>query len=363
MQSASHMRFFQYKKTLLMCTILSYACVIPQICLAEANNAPPPKHIKMLDKNTTTNKINIISGNYQQKKQEIAQEYSKIAPSTAEIQAITPVKKFKHININDKVNIATCPFNIGNDTLSAKHLAGSLRYYLKTQDINPQSINAIYEASLKTGTDFGVLALSAMLESDFGGNKFSPTSSARGLFQFIDSTWLILVKKYGNKADLIKEANAIHMNSKTGKLEVKESDTISRNSILELRHNDKIASLIKAYHLLEEKEALEEIGIKNPHVTDFYLVHMLGTGLAKKLYALKNKESGEQLAMSESGFRSAADLNPYFFFASAKDQPLTAGQAYTRFYSHVMQAIFKLREIEDEHGIGKDIDLFRPPCD
>lgn len=350
-------------KTLLMCSVLGIISLIAQPTLAKENTPPPPKHIKIQDKASNTGKINIISGNYHLKKQEIAQEYSKIAPSTAEIQAIIPQKKFKHININDKVNIATCPFNIGNDTLSAKHLAGSLRYYLITQSIDPQSINAIYEASLKTGTDFGVLALSAMLESNFGGNKFSPNSSARGLFQFIDSTWLILVKKYGDKINLTKEANAIHMNSRTGKLEVKETDNISRASILELRHNDKIASLVKGYHLLEEKEALSEIGIKNPHVTDFYLVHMLGTGLAKKLYALKHNESAEQLAVSESGFRSAADLNPYFFFASAKDQPLTASQAYTRFYSHVMQAIFKLREIEDEHGIGQDINLFRPPCD
>lgn len=318
-----------------------------------------PKHIKIGEDLKKSAGVNIIKGNFYDQKQKIAHEYEKLVPK-AKIQEPEP---FKRITINTKIDLSICPFDIGNNTLSAKHLAGALRYYLHAKGKDYKGIDAIYDASIKLDVDFGVMALSAMLESDFGNNNISPTSSARGMFQFIDSTWLILMKKYGDRIGYADESKAIQINEKTGKLEVIAKGRINRDSILVIRSNNRISALIKAYQLKEEQDALNELGIKKPHATDYYIAHMLGLGLAKKLYNMKNDKSPVVLANSNSeGFRSAAEFNPYFFYATEKYQPLNAAESYARFYSHVKQAIKRLRDIEDEYGIGEDINFFRPPC-
>ena len=68
---------------------------------------------------------------------------------------------------------------------------------------------AIRRAASATGVDFDFLMKTARRESAFNPNAKAPTSSASGLFQFIEQTWLGTVKKFGHKhgygqyADLI----------------------------------------------------------------------------------------------------------------------------------------------------------------
>ncbi|MGL4729664.1 MAG: transglycosylase SLT domain-containing protein, partial [Bosea sp. (in: a-proteobacteria)] len=49
---------------------------------------------------------------------------------------------------------------------------------------------AIRDGAAKTGTDFGYLVRTAQRESALDPNAKARTSSATGLFQFIDQTWL-----------------------------------------------------------------------------------------------------------------------------------------------------------------------------
>ena len=50
--------------------------------------------------------------------------------------------------------------------------------------------SAIQSASKTTGTEFNYLVQTAARESAFNPKAQATTSSARGLFQFIESTWL-----------------------------------------------------------------------------------------------------------------------------------------------------------------------------
>src|SRR5580692_8001716 len=79
-----------------------------------------------------------------------------------------------------------------------------------------QSIRGVVEAAIQTasnatGVDFGFLMGAAKRESGFNPNARAPTSSATGLFQFVDQTWLSTLKKYGAKygygrfADMIQQ--------------------------------------------------------------------------------------------------------------------------------------------------------------
>lgn len=342
------------------CAVVALAFTLPST-LVFAQEAPQQHatHIRIGEFSQKPSGINIINSHFYEEKQKVTQEYDKLVPNIIN----DDTKTFKRIKINTKIDLSICPFNIGNNTLSAKHLAGALRYYLASQGKNYKGIDAMYDASVELDVDFGVMALSAMLESDFGNNTVSPTSSARGMFQFIDSTWLILMKKYGDRIGHEAESNAIQFDEKTGKFSIKSDGRIARESILAIRNDNRITSLIKAYQFKEEQIALNELGISKPHATDFYIAHLLGLGLAKKLYDLKNSHSSVELIHAGSeGLRSAAELNPYFFYASEKYQPLNAAESYARFYSQVKQGIKHLRNIEDKFGIGEDIDLFRPPC-
>ena len=64
----------------------------------------------------------------------------------------------------------------------------------------PQGVvNAIKTASAKTGVSFSYLMEKAAAESNFNPTVKAKTSSATGLFQFIESTWMDMIKQHGDK--------------------------------------------------------------------------------------------------------------------------------------------------------------------
>src|ERR1700761_993033 len=92
-------------------------------------------------------------------------------------------------------------------------------------------VAALKTAAAATGSDFHYLLGTAMRESSLKPNAQSSTSSATGLFQFVDQTWLGLVKEHGAQHGLANYAAAI---SKDGDGRY-HADTQSRQSILALR--------------------------------------------------------------------------------------------------------------------------------
>ena len=70
-------------------------------------------------------------------------------------------------------------------------------------------VTALQKASAATGVDFNYLLGTAMRESGLKPAAKSGQSSAAGLFQFVEQTWLSLVKDYGSKYGLGSYANAI----------------------------------------------------------------------------------------------------------------------------------------------------------
>jgi hypothetical protein len=74
-------------------------------------------------------------------------------------------------------------------------------------------IAAIRQASAQTGSDFSYMLGTAMRESSLKTQAKSSTSSATGLFQFVDQTWLGLVKQHGAKFGLGSYASQISQSS------------------------------------------------------------------------------------------------------------------------------------------------------
>src|SRR5664279_4445655 len=98
---------------------------------------------------------------------------------------------------------------------------------------------AIKQAANTTGTSFEYLLTTAKMESDFNPRAGASTSSAHGLFQFIDQTWLGTVKEAGTQLGYGQYADAISKSS-SGSYSV--SDPGARSAILKLRDDPVAAS-------------------------------------------------------------------------------------------------------------------------
>ena len=101
---------------------------------------------------------------------------------------------------------------------------------------------AIRQASQGTGASFNYLLATAQVESGLNPNAGASTSSARGLFQFIEQTWLATIKQAGSALGYGRYADAISQTA-PGKYEVR--DPSLRSEILKLR-SDPTANAVMA---------------------------------------------------------------------------------------------------------------------
>ena len=88
---------------------------------------------------------------------------------------------------------------------------------------------AIRQAAQATGTSFQYLLATAQVESGLNPQAGAATSSARGLFQFIDQTWLATMKQSGPALGYGQYAAAITKTA-SGHYEVSDPVDAQRNS-------------------------------------------------------------------------------------------------------------------------------------
>ena len=69
-------------------------------------------------------------------------------------------------------------------------------------------MSALRTASAKTGVGFDYLVKTAQRESNFDPGAKAGTSSATGLFQFTDATWLNMLDRYGDKHGVATEGQS-----------------------------------------------------------------------------------------------------------------------------------------------------------
>src|SRR6202158_5236876 len=102
---------------------------------------------------------------------------------------------------------------------------------------------SIRQAASTTGTSFEYLLATAKMESNFNPKASATTSSARGLYQFIEQTWLGTVKEAGSQLGYGKYADAI-TKSPSGNYAI--SAPAARNAIMKLRDDPDAASSMAA---------------------------------------------------------------------------------------------------------------------
>ncbi len=182
---------------------------------------------------------------------------------------------------------------------------------------------AIQQASARTGVDFNYLVKQANVESSMNPNAKARTSSATGLYQFIDQTWLREMKAHGAEHGYAAYANAIKQNA-NGDYTVANRGT--KNAILNLR-KDPQASSIMAGELAQENNAyLKDAVGGTPSSTDLYLAHFLGAQGAANFITSMQKNPW---AAAASFFPEAAHSNKAVFYSQGR--PLSLQQVYNNF--------------------------------
>ena len=143
--------------------------------------------------------------------------------------------------------------------------------------------SAIQLAAARTGVQFSYLFNQARVESGLNPNARARTSSATGLFQFIDQTWLATVKRHGSEHGLGWAASAIRQGP-NGRYFV--ADPGLRQSILDLRRQPEAASAMAAEFAADNRDYLEQRLGRPVESVDLYLAHFLGpAGAARFLRA------------------------------------------------------------------------------
>lgn len=176
----------------------------------------------------------------------------------------------------------------------------------KTADV----VAAIKTASRETGSAFEYLLATAQRESNLDSTAKSKSSSATGLFQFIDQTWLSLIKRYGGRHGLGHYADAI-AKTESGRLAVGSAG--AKSAILALREDPKISALMAGEAAAATRQSLE-CALGRPVCSgELYAAHFLGEGGARRLIQLNAKQSE---TCADLAFPDAAKANRGVFYHS-----------------------------------------------
>jgi hypothetical protein len=167
---------------------------------------------------------------------------------------------------------------------------------------------AIRGAARATGTSFEYLLATAQVESGFNPRAAARNSSARGLFQFVDGTWLATMKESGASLGYGQYANAITRTS-NGNYQV--SDPAMRQKIMALRDDPKVNADMAGAFTRSNATRLENMIGRAPNDGELYMAHFLGAGGAAKLI---NLTSSNGSASAARAFPAAAHANRSIFY-------------------------------------------------
>jgi hypothetical protein len=181
-------------------------------------------------------------------------------------------------------------------------------------------MGAIQTAAEKTGASFSYLLRTAQRESSLQPAAQASTSSARGLYQFIDSTWLTMLRDEGRNLGLSQFASQIGSNA-NGQPVV--ADASARQQILALRDDPTVSALMAGAFTNRNAQSLRSSTGRDPTEGELYMAHFLGSAGAARLISLN--ESNPQ-GTAARAFPEAANANRRIFFDQGR--PRTVSEVY-----------------------------------
>jgi hypothetical protein len=186
-----------------------------------------------------------------------------------------------------------------------------------------QIAGAIRNAARSTGTSFEYLLTTARIESNLNPTAQATTSSAKGLYQFIEQTWLGTIKQEGPAFGYGRYAEAITQGM-DGRYTVADPNQYA--AIMKLRSDPAASAMMAgAFTRTNAAQLAGAIG-RQPTEGELYIAHFLGyDGAAKLIGAATSQPQASAAAM----FPQAAAANRTIFYDTA-GQARGAAQVYAR---------------------------------
>ncbi len=167
----------------------------------------------------------------------------------------------------------------------------------------PDVRTAIARASEATGIDFAYLLGQAKLESSLNPKARAGTSSAAGLYQFTQGTWLATMDRHAASHGYGWVGAAIE--------DGRVRDPAMRRQILDLRFDPTLAALMAGELAGDNRDALIGVLGREPDAAEMYLAHFLGAEGASRFLTALAADPGQSAAAL---FPKAANANRGIFY-------------------------------------------------
>jgi transglycosylase-like protein with SLT domain len=206
-------------------------------------------------------------------------------------------------------------------------------------------VETIVKAARVTGIDPALLMAIADKESSFSTHVQARTSSATGLFQFIERTWLQVVRDFGARHGLAKEAAAVQWVDD----DLTVPDAAERARILELRRNPYLSALLAAEMLSRDRVRIANRIGRDLTRGETYLSHFLGPDDAERFMA---KVVGQPNSAAATLLPRPAKANKPIFFARVgrKAKSLSVAEVHGKFEAMMGTRLDRYRDVHEVAG-------------
>jgi hypothetical protein len=140
----------------------------------------------------------------------------------------------------------------------------------------------VVRAAQATNTDPAFMLALADKESSLLPNRKAQTSSAEGLFQFADGTWLEVLRRYGSRHGYRSEAKAIQI----VRARPVVSDRTQRERILNLRRDPYLSALMTGEMITTHRKILAGKVARDSSFAELYIAHFLSVQGASRFMEL-----------------------------------------------------------------------------
>ena len=175
-------------------------------------------------------------------------------------------------------------------------------------------MDAIWNAAQHTGVDYTYLLAQAHLESGLNPQAKARTSSAAGLYQFIEGTWLSSLDRYREQLASYPDTERSSAKAAVTLSMADANSGLSREERLELRHDPQLAALVAAAYATENGKRLRGVLGRSATSTELYLAHFLGSGGASRFMLAWKRNPNRAAALM---FPRAARSNRSIFYTSS----------------------------------------------
>jgi len=186
--------------------------------------------------------------------------------------------------------------------------------------VSPTLRQALNRAGDRNGVDFTYLLATAMRESRLDPQARAATSSAVGLFQFVEPTWLEVIKEQGEALGYGDLARQI-VRDPDGTYSV--PDPAQRAHILSLREDPQMAADLAAAFTRANGAYLSAKFGRMPSPGELYIAHFLGARGAERFFTIGLRAPE---ALAAENFPRQAAANPAIFYDA--ERPRTIREVY-----------------------------------